>query len=78
MKFGPVNNLKRETRHRQKKRDNDATSESAEFIVIFPIYCQFGATRKLDSGCTVCKTNVSINSKLFLTKTVNRTKTSQT
>ena len=78
MKFGPVTKLDKGNMTPSKKRDNDATSESAEFIVIFPIYCQFGATQKPDLGCTVCKTSVSVNSKLFLRKIVNRTKTSQT
>ena len=34
-------------------------------IVIFPIYGQFGAIQKTDSGRTVCKTYIFINSNLL-------------
>ena len=41
-------------------------SENCDVIVIFPIYGQFGAIRKLDSRCIVCKTYVFIyNSNLL-------------
>ena len=49
-------------------------SENCDVIVIFPVYGQFGAIQKPDSGRIVCKTYVFINSNLFfLTKTKNRT-----
>ena len=35
-------------------------------IVIFPIYGQFGAIPKPDSGRMVCKTYIFINSNLFI------------
>ena len=35
---------------------------SCRKIVIFPIYGQFGAIRKPDSGCIVCKIYIFINS----------------
>ena len=34
-------------------------------IVIFPIYGQLGAIRKLDSGRIVCKAYIFINSNLL-------------
>ena len=40
-------------------------SENCDVIVIFPIYGQFGAIRKPDSGRIVCKTYVFINSNLL-------------
>ena len=36
--------------------------ENYDVIVIFPIYDQFGAIRKPDSGCIVNKTYIFINS----------------
>ena len=42
-------------------------------IVIFPIYGQFGAMRKPDPRCIVCKTYIYINSNLLSYK--NWTKT---
>ena len=40
-------------------------SANCNFIVIFPIYGQFGAIRKPDSGRIVCKTYIFINSNLL-------------
>ena len=37
-------------------------SANCEIIVIFPIYGQFEAIQKTDSGCTVCSTYMFINS----------------
>ena len=42
--------------------------ENCDVIVIFPIYGQFGAIRKPDSGRIVCKTYVFINSNLLFYK----------
>ena len=40
-------------------------------IVIFPIYGQFGAMRKLDSGCMVGRTYIFIKSKsIFFIKSI--------
>ena len=36
-----------------------------DVIVIFPIYGQFGAIRKLDSGRMVCNIYIFSNSNLF-------------
>ena len=54
-------NLTRETKQRQKKFDDDVTSTDCDVIVIFPIYDQFEAIRKPDSGRIVCKTYIFIN-----------------
>ena len=40
-------------------------SVNCDVIVIFPIYGQFGAIRKPDSGRIVCKTYIFINSNLL-------------
>ena len=39
-------------------------SENYNVIIFFLIYGQFGAIRKSDSGRTVCKTYIFINSNL--------------
>ena len=51
-------------------------SENCDVIFIFPIYGQFRAIRKPDSGRIVQKANIFINSNL--TKTLNGTEKSQT
>ena len=53
-------------------------SENCDVIAIFPIYGQFGAIWKPDSGRIVCKTYIFINSNLLSYKTENRTKKSLT
>ena len=40
-------------------------SKNCDVIVIFPIFSQFGAIWKPDSGRIVCKTYVFINSNLL-------------
>ena len=58
-----------------KKFDDDVTSANYDIIVIFPIFGQYRAIQKPDSGHTVCKTYILINSNLKnITKTANRTK----
>ena len=48
-----------------KKIDDDVILANCDVIVIFPIYGQIGAIRKLDFGCIVCKTYIFINSNLL-------------
>ena len=48
-----------------KKFDNDVMLTNCDIIVIFLIYGQFGAIQKLDSGCVVYKTYISISSNLL-------------
>ena len=62
MKFGPVTILDMKNKTASKKIDNDFISANCEVIVIFPIYGQFGAIRKLDSGRIACKSYTFINS----------------
>ena len=40
-------------------------SENCDLIIIFQIYGQFGAIRKLNSGRVVCETYIFINSNLL-------------
>ena len=65
MKLGPVTKLDKRNKTTSKKFDDDVMSENCDVIVIFPIYGQFGAIRKPDSGRIVCKTYIFINSKLL-------------
>ena len=59
-------------------------SENCNVVAIFPIYGQFGAIRKPNSGRIFCKTYIFIYSNytlkvtehFYLTKTENRTKIS--
>ena len=52
--------------------------KNCDIIAIFRIYGQFGAIRKPDSGCIVCRTYIFINSHLLSYKTENGTKKSLT
>ena len=64
MKLRPVTELDKRKKI-FKKIDDDVMSANCDVIVIFPIYGQFGAIQKLDSGRTVCKTCIFINSNLL-------------
>ena len=65
MKLGPVIlNFQRETRQLWEVDDDDIMLANCD-IVIFPIYGQFGAMRKLDSGCMVGRTYIFIKSNLL-------------
>ena len=64
MKLGPVTKLDKRNKETSKKIDDDVMSENCNVIAIFPIYSQFGAIRKPDSGRIVFKTYIFINSKL--------------
>ena len=65
MKLGPVTKLDKRNKTTSKKIDDDVMSENCDVIAIFPIYGQFGAIWKPDSGRIVCKTYVFINSNLL-------------
>ena len=56
MKLGPVTKVDK----------RNVMSEYCDVIAIFPVYGQFGAIRKLDSRCIVCKTYIFINNSLFI------------
>ena len=62
MKLGPLF-LKR-NKSTLRKFDDDVMFANCDMIFIFLIYGQFGAIRKLDSGCRVCKTYIFINNLL--------------
>ena len=65
MKTGPVTKLDKRNKTTSKKFDDEVISENCGVIAIFPIYGQFGAIRKPDSGCIVCKTYIFIKSALL-------------
>ena len=64
MKLGPVPKRYNRNKTTSKKVDDDVMSTNYDVIVIFPIYGQFGAIRKPDSGRIVCKTYIFITSNL--------------
>ena len=68
MKLGPVTKLDNRNKTTSKKFDVDVMSENFDVIVIFQIFCQFGAVWRPDSGQRVCKIYVFINSNLLLYK----------
>ena len=78
MELGRVTKLDKRNKTPSKKFDDEVMSENYNVIVISPIYGQFGAIPKPDSGRIVYKTNIFINSNLYLTKTENTTKKSIT
>ena len=64
MKLGPVTKLDKGNKTASKKFDNDVMSKNCDVVGIFPIYGQFEAIRKPDSGSIICKTYIFINSNL--------------
>ena len=64
MKLRPVTKLDKRNKTTSKKFDDDVMSKNCDVIVIFPIYGQFGAIRKSDSGRRDCKNYVFLNSNL--------------
>ena len=75
MKLGPVTKLEKRNKT-SKTIDNDVMLANCDVIVIFPIYSQFGASRKSHSRRIVCKSYIFVKSNLYLTKTENRSKKS--
>ena len=65
MKLGQVTKLHKRNKITSKKFDYDVMSKVSDVIFIFPNDGQFGTIRKQDSGQTVCKTYVFINSNLL-------------
>ena len=65
MKLGPTTTLERENKKISGKIDHDAMSKNCDVVAIFPIYGQFGALRRPDSGRIACKTYTFINSNLL-------------
>ena len=65
MKLGPATKFDKRSKTSSKKFDDDVVSENCDALDIFPVYDQFGAIRKPDSGCIVCKTYIFTNSNLL-------------
>ena len=65
MKLGPVTKFEKRNKIMSKKFDDDIMSKNCDVIAILPIYSQFGAIWKPDSGRIVCKTYIFINSHLL-------------
>ena len=63
----------KKTKKKQKEED-DVMSANCDLIATFPIYSQFAAIWKLDSGCTVCKLTFPLIVTYYLKETENRTK----
>ena len=63
MKLVPVTKI--DERNIKKKFENDVMSANSDVIVIFRVYCQFGATQNLDSGSIASNTYIYINSNLL-------------
>ena len=66
MNLGPVTKLDKRNKKTFKKIDYDVISENCEVIATFPIYSQFGAIQKRDSGRIVYKT-YTLTIKTFIT-----------
>ena len=60
MKFGRVTKPDKRNKKHSEKFDDDVMSENFDFITVFPIYGQFGAIQKPDSGRIVGKTYIFI------------------
>ena len=68
MNPGPATKLDKRNTATSKKIDDNVMSVNCDVIAIFPIYGQFGAIRKPDSGRIACKTYIFINSKFLSNK----------
>ena len=70
MKLGPATKLDKKNKKTSKEIDDDVMSENYDAIAIFPIYGQFGAIRKPDSGRIIRKTYIcNKNNKDIVTET---------
>ena len=65
MKLGLITKLYKRHKTTSKIIDDDDMPKNCDVIAIFPIYGQFGAFQKPDSGRIVCRTYVFINSNLL-------------
>ena len=68
MRHGPVTKLDKRNKKPAKKIDDGVMLINRDVIVVFPIYGQFGAIRKPDSGRIVCETYIFNNSNLLSCK----------
>ena len=65
MKLGQVTKLDKKRKTASKNFGDNVMSVNCDIIVMFPIFAQFGAIRKPDSGRIVCKTYIFISSDLL-------------
>ena len=65
MKLGPSTKFDKRNKTTLKRFDDDLMSANYDVIIIFPIYGQFGAIWKPDSGRIVCKTYNFVKSNLL-------------
>ena len=65
MKFRPVTKLDKKSKATSKKNNDYIMPTNCDVLVFFPIYGQFGAIRKPDSGSIVCKIYIFININLL-------------
>ena len=68
MKLGQVTKLDKRNKKATKNIDDDLMSVTCDVIVFFPIYGQFGAILKPDSGRIACKIYIFIISNLLYYK----------
>ena len=68
MKLGPVPKLDKRNKTTSKKFDDDVMSENCDVIVIFQIFCQFGAVWRPDSGHESAKVMFLVIVTFCLTK----------
>ena len=68
MKLVSITKIDKKNKTTSKKFDDDVISESCDIIPVFPIYGQFGAIQKPDSGSIICKAYIFINSNLLSDK----------
>ena len=61
MKLRPITKIDKRNKATSKKFDDEVILKSCDVIVIFPIYDQSGAIRRLKSRSTACKTHAFIN-----------------
>ena len=78
MKLGPVTKFDKRNKTTSKNIDDAIMLADCHGVVVFPIYGQFGAIQKPDSGPIVCKIYIFIKSNLLFYKTENTTKKSIT
>ena len=65
MGLGPVTKLDKRNKTTLKIFNKGVMLGNCDIIAIFPIYSQFGAIQKLDSGRIVCKAYVFIDSNFL-------------
>ena len=65
MELGQVTKLDKRNKETSKKVDGDVMLKNCVVIFIIPIYGQFGAIWKMDSGRIVYKTYASTNSNFL-------------